>query len=981
MEDKDKIRELENDILNEKAFVEKEKRIILEKESVEKKNLENNIINEKRVIIEKEKAVGSYSESNLIEERKRKVLGFFKNNPTIIFAGILILLVIFGVFIRVQPMTDHNGRPGLWDITTNTWTLGPDLDPFLFLRYAKEMVANGHIDTWDSMRNVPLGFDTSMELQMVSYMIVLTYKLVNLFGTYNVDFAGVLMPVLFFALITIAFFLFVRELFVREDDEKSKFRAGIIASISTLFMIVIPEFLSRTVAGIPEKESIGFFFMFLAFYLFIKAWKTKNTILSSLLGVLAGVATGLMGLTWGGVVYIYVAIALASLAALMINKIDKKETLVYSLWLISAIIVTFMFTNRYSVTGFVTSLDSGLATFVFALIIVHFTLWKTKVKELRIWESIRVPETIISIIVTILLGLIAISIIFGPSFILDKASAVNKIFFNPVTGRWSTTVAENRQPYFTEWSAGFGPVIGNLPILFWLFIAGSIVLFRKMMNKIKNVDAWVLTGAYVLFLFSLIFSRYSSSGMFNGENFISKFAYYVSGLILAGALIYYYVKYYRENDKSFELVEFEYIFLFALFILCLFTARSAVRLIMVLAPIAPIFVAFLIVWLAVKFKNEKSSNNKVIVGIIVVVIILLSLYAAINFYSNVKNRAYYNAPYDYTFQWQKAMDWVRTSTPADAVFAHWWDYGYWVQSIGNRATVTDGGNVIVWWNYLTGRLVLTGDNQKDALNFLYAHNTTHLLIDSSDIGKYGAFSQIGSDENFDRLSQGPVTLLSDAKQIQETKNEIIRNYNIPAGNGRISLVGLEEDLTFEINGTKTTLFKENTGLMGINIRYSQYNDTIEFKQPEAIFLDQSQGKQHVVPMRYLEYNGKFKDFGKGINATAYIIQQVYSSGQGLQLDNMGAMIYLSPRIMRGMLGQVYVLNDPLKKWGAFKLVHSEPDFILSQISAQGVNLGEFTYYQGLRGPIKIWNITYTGKEEVKEEYLIKSPPSYITWSF
>jgi hypothetical protein len=93
------------------------------------------------------------------------------------------------------------------------------------------------------------------------------------------------------------------------------------------------------------------------------------------------------------------------------------------------------------------------------------------------------------------------------------------------------------------------------------------------------------------------------------------------------------------------------------------------------------------------------------------------------------------------------------------------------------------------------------------------------------------------------------------------------------------------------------------------------------------------------------------------------------------------MIYLSPRIMRGMLGQVYVLNDPFKKWGAFELVHSEQDYILSQIASQGIELGEFTYYEGLRGPIKIWNITYTGDEQVKEDYLIKSPPSYITWKF
>jgi len=132
----------------------------------------------------------------------------------------------------------------------------------------------------------------------------------------------------------------------------------------------------------------------------------------------------------------------------------------------------------------------------------------------------------------------------------------------------------------------------------------------------------------------------------------------------------------------------------------------------------------------------------------------------------------------------KAMKWVREETPKNAVFGHWWDYGYWVQSLGERATVLDGGNRIGYWNYLMGRHVLTGDNQDDALEFLYNHNTTHLLIDSSDIGKYGAYSSIGSDDNFDRASGIGIFIL-DEKQTQETQDQIMFVYS--------GGVGLDED--------------------------------------------------------------------------------------------------------------------------------------------------------------------------------------------
>ena len=138
------------------------------------------------------------------------------------------------------------------------------------------------------------------------------------------------MPVLLFILTIVAFFLFVREIFSGEE-ESSKNKANIIALISTLFMITIPAFLSRTVAGIPEKESVGFFFMFAAFYLFLKAWKSKKPANYIIFGVLSGIATALMGLTWGGVVYIYVTIATATLVAFMLNRVGKKETIVYVL--------------------------------------------------------------------------------------------------------------------------------------------------------------------------------------------------------------------------------------------------------------------------------------------------------------------------------------------------------------------------------------------------------------------------------------------------------------------------------------------------------------------------------------------------------------------------------------------------------------------------------------------------------------------------
>ena len=934
----------------------------------------------KEVRIERERG-----EEFMIEERKKKLFSLLKktNLWVIVF---LIVAVILGIYIRSLPMQDHTqaivsfprflfmpwtafgGTPGLWDITTNTWTLGPDLDPWLFLRYAKTAIEQGSFPQMDMMRNVPLGFDSSIELQMVSYMIIITYKIANVFGDHNINFAGALMPVWAFALTIVAFFLFVREIFARKDSEDKNIKANIIALISTFFMIVTPTFLSRTVAGIPEKESVAFLFMFLSFYLFLKAWKSKKPRNSVIFAMLAGAATGLMGLTWGGVSYIFVTIAAASLVAFILDRVYKKESIVYIVWFIFSILVMQVFSNRFILRSQLTSLDSGLAFFLCFVMAVHLIIWNIKAIKPLLNKTRRLPKNIVSLIIAVILGIIIVTILLGPGFIIEKISVLNRMLFKPIVGRWNITVAENRQPFFVEWAGSFGPFIKNIPVLFWMLFIGSIVLFKSILKTIKKKDSWILTGLYVFFFFGLVFSRYSGTSLFNGENFISKAFYYISALLLIGGLVYYYIEYYKEEQMGFEKIDYEYLFLFALFALCLFTARSAVRLIMVLAPIAPIFLSYLVVGSIIKFRKTKDDFGKIILGIIVILILLLSLFIFWNYYREIKGQAYNFIPSYYNQQWQKAMLWVRENTAEDAVFSHWWDYGYWLQSIGNRATVLDGGNAITYWNYLMGRLVLTGDNQEDALEFLYNHDSTHLLIDSTDIGKYTAFSSIGSDENYDRYGWIPA-MVSDERQTQETKNGTKRLYQ---GGSAI-----DEDISYKKGDEEIFLPGQRAGIGGVIIEVEQGDGKITFKQPEAIFV--YQGQQHNLPLRYIYYNGEFFDFKSGIEGCAYILQRVYPANQGLKLDNTGALMYLSPRLMRGLLAQIYILDDPFNNFPNFKIVHTEPNLIIESLNSQGMDLNEFVYYQGIQGPIKIWEIEYTGNEEIKEEYLDKDPSKYISW--
>ena len=47
-----------------------------------------------------------------------------------------------------------------------------------------------------------------------------------------------------------------------------------------------------------------------------------------------------------------------------------------------------------------------------------------------------------------------------------------------------------------------------------------------------------------------------------------------------------------------------------------------------------------------------------------------------------------------TTDWIDSMEWIKNNTPEDAVIGSWWDYGYWIQTKAERASLADNSTVI-----------------------------------------------------------------------------------------------------------------------------------------------------------------------------------------------------------------------------------------------------------------------------------------------
>ena len=920
-------------------------------------------------------------------------LVYFKKDK-FAFAPVLLWLVWINVYIRSLPMATNptTGKPYLWDMTQNNWTLGPDLDPFVFLRYAKLIVEKGFLPNMDYMRYVPNGYPTHAETTLLSQSIAWLYDILKIFSSnVTVEYAGVLLPVVASVFAALGFFLLVRKIF----EEKGRLQSNIMGLLGAAFMITLPSLLPRTIAGIPEKESLGFGLMFFAFYFFVAALRSEKTRNNIILGVLAGLFTGLMGQIWGGVLFIYIAIAITGLIIFILEKVDKKEITIYASWLIGSLIFWLPFTKRMTFTSFFTSSSTLPAVIVLILFAIYYILFKTKVKESKILHNKTVKKippvilvlivfAIIALFVPILIGIIRLGIGIIPqsdalnSFdknVLDKfdleifTNMYHEILSkltNPYSERHALTVAENKEPYFDEWKSSFGPaVLDNIPLFFWLFFIGAIYLFYETLRPLKSKERWILTGSFTFFLIALVFSRSSTSSILNGDSTISKILYVFGYLALAASILYIlYLKYKEGDHNKFKEIRPEYLFVFALIFVGIIAGRNAIRFIMVLAPIAVIPLVYLLVRICSESFNKKRDELvKMLLVLFAIIIILGSGYTLYYNYrvSEATSQSY--VPSSYTVQWQEAMAWVRENTPTNAVFGHWWDYGYWVQSIGERATMLDGSNSINYWNYLMGRYVLTGENESSALEVLYNHNVTYFLIDSTDIGKYSAYASIGSDEKYDRLSWISTFLLDDS-QTHETTNQTIQVYT----GGTL----FDEDLILNDSGKQVLLPKQKAGVGAILVPFETLkNKNSSYAQPSVVIV--YQGKQYQENLRYLYIDNKLIDFKTGISGCAYIFQSLDVSGQQVSANNYGAAMYLSPRNMRALWVHLYLLREGKN----FELVHTQANPIVASLRSQGMNLSDIIYYQGVQGPIKIWKVNYTGKETYQEEYMRTDFPESI----
>ncbi len=850
----------------------------------------------------------------------------------------------------------------------------PDLDSYIFYKYAAYIVEHGKMMAIDIMRNAPTGFtDFGMGYTFFPSVMAGIYKLfgLGLFGV-SVKMWMILYPAVISIASFVFFFLFVKELFGKKT-----------ALLSTLFLAIIPPLLDRTTTGLADHEALGVLFMFSAFYFFAKCWKWSETepfgktnfYKTIIYAAVSGALTTLLTWTWGGWRFVATPIGVFAIATLLFMKPKKTHILALLAWLASLNIINIIG------TGLPITSEAALIPF---LPLVSYLIYFYVFPRIKQLDKIKLlPKTVLSILVSIFGGIAALAILRPENIKVILAEALDP----HRSGRIAQTVAENAPPSFF----GYAGWWNNFGWFLVLGVIGSILLVYFAFQKSKKA-AITLCAAYGIFVGLVIFERWSGSA----ASFLKQtFLFWVFGFFVF--IIGYYIYMHKKDLQTFEsLQQASWVPLLVLswFIFSLLMARGAVRIMFIFAPAMALVAAYCIAkpiemmwdktcknalynglvagigslvfyWLIklqlpnitsgqtlglqvlflfifviatlilTKFNVLASLDGNKWLTIFAVALILFSSITVINGAKTAYGETSRMAP-PLPGKWDNVLDWMKKSTANDSIFVHWWDYGYWTQVEGERATVTDGGHVSGAQDYFTGRNLLTETNVDTALSYLKTRKVDYLLISDEEIGKYPAYSIIGSNAQGDRESSiQPFAL----KGKQDVRNGTAFKYE--------GFWGFDDD---KIMGD-VVLSKNQAAIFGFMI-YADENKTTQ--APLAYIY--SNGKQYSADVSCVITPGQkimYEVEGPHLDGCVMLIPYYDDSG----VYENGALYYLSEKVKDTLFARLYLYSEKIEGF--------------EQVYVDKMPLG---IYKGMMvGPMKVWKITYP--EHIKED------EKYLNWTW
>ena len=242
----------------------------------------------------------------------------------------------------------------------------------------------------------------------------------------------------------------------------------------------------------------------------------------------------------------------------------------------------------------------------------------------------------------------------------------------------------------------------GLLFLVSILIVGACILIINVDAKFLSIPSYRYLNAINPFLTTSV-PLIDSVAEHASTTIQESFLFHSILMIFAGLGIWLIVKNRQIKNSNFiknDMISFSLIF----GLVGIYVSSAFVRL-EVFASLSLIILSSLGLSVLVKEilnnTETKKAKNLIIklsflLGIIILLIIPLS-YPPSNWITAAKTPpTILNGGSAYlvsTNDWLESMEWIKNNTPKDAVIASWWDYGYWISTLGERATIADNSTL------------------------------------------------------------------------------------------------------------------------------------------------------------------------------------------------------------------------------------------------------------------------------------------------
>jgi dolichyl-diphosphooligosaccharide--protein glycosyltransferase len=508
-----------------------------------------------------------------------------------------------------------------------------EFDPYFDYRATKFIVDNGLDAYWqwhDTMSWYPEGRDVPGTSQTVLHITAAYLYQAFGGGISLLDFT-IAFPAVMGALTVIAVFALVRVL--------GGTTAGMFAA---LLMAFSPAIIQRGNLGWFKSEPLGLFFGILAMYLFISAIKHKEIKYAIAKAVAGGLILGLANGAWGGIQYFSIPISLFFIAL----PFFRKDLTIPMYVAIAFTIFTLITAAAFPRPGisFVLGLP-GLAM-IAGTIFLAIAFFVKKISK----PMVQTRNVALMLIAFVAIG---IGFILAGPYVSPSFRYLNAI--NPFIGSIDPlveSVAEHFTPtvadYFTDFS-----------VLLMFAGLGGWLAFRRRNDTAIFALLIGITGVYVSATFARLLV-FASVGI----------------IVLAGLGLYEVTRSimaYREATTT--------------------PATTGPR----------ITAATREERRKLEFARRSHSTSGQIVKISYVIVMIMMLSIPMFYPTNANwvssadvPAAIANGGTGYRIQsedWTDAMDWLSKNTEPNAVIASWWDYGYWITTLGNRTSLADNATL------------------------------------------------------------------------------------------------------------------------------------------------------------------------------------------------------------------------------------------------------------------------------------------------